>query len=171
MEQRFSRGEDMCSEEHKNKAFNKAIRLLGYRQRSTAELTERLRKAHFASEVIDETVRKLTNLGYLNDLKFTESWVLNRINVSGFGKTRIKHELFSKGIDKETVEQVFSELYSEEEDFHRACELAKKQLVLYCSLDYETKKRRLGGYLSRRGFPANIVAKACQKTLNHNHAD
>lgn len=155
----------MDMEEQKTKALNKAVKLLGHRSRSTAELTARLQKANFDPAVVDETIDHLTNLGYLDDRKFAESWLLNRVNISYFGQNRIRQELRAKGVDNETIEAVLIDLYPEESDFNRALELAQKQLVHYRGLDVLSRRRRLAGYLTRRGYPTPIVKKVCQKIL------
>ena len=74
--------------------------LLGSRDYSVKRLREKLCDAGFPAAVIDEAVEKLERAGYLNDIRFAQSYV--RSHMRDRSRLRIMRDLAGKGIS-ETV--------------------------------------------------------------------
>ncbi|MBC7315870.1 MAG: RecX family transcriptional regulator, partial [Chloroflexi bacterium] len=70
-------------------------------------------------------------------------------------------ELREKGVNQEVIEAALEPLdLDEEESAQRA---AEKALRRYASLDEETFRRRLSGYLQRRGFTAEVCRRIVER--------
>lgn len=139
-----------------------ALRLLGARPRSIADLRARLRRAGVAPEAAAQVVRDLTVDGYLDDLEFARTWVRGRLAVRACGALRLRSELREKGVAAPVIEQAIREVYGEEDaaaaEERRARDLAERRLRGYAHLAWEVKVRRLAGLLQRRGFAAPTIA-------------
>ncbi|HIA66624.1 TPA: hypothetical protein EYN98_11305 [Candidatus Poribacteria bacterium] len=70
-----------------------------------------------------------------------------------------------QGIDLSTINQVLSNIDSNKE-LSTALRLAEKQVKRYKSLEPHVAKRRLHGFLTRRGFGYNTVEQVMQKVLS-----
>ncbi len=79
------------------------------------------------------------------------------------GRYRLEQELIQKGIDKELIEKTLSN-YREEEEIELAKELTQRKLTRsYQNLDKITTKRRLYGFLQRRGFSYDIIQEVMKE--------
>lgn len=65
-----------------------------------------MRHAGAEAPVIKEVITKLTDLDLLNDLKFAQWWVDQRINSSPRGNIALNQELSQKGLDRDIINQV-----------------------------------------------------------------
>ena len=94
----------------KQGAVQSVLRLLSYRQRSVKEAEEKLESKGFSSEEIRAAIDYLSRLGYLDDRKFAHALLESRSTGRRWGREKIAAELFSKGIDADTVKETLSGL-------------------------------------------------------------
>jgi regulatory protein len=135
------------------KAKEKALRLLDYRPRSSKEIERRLMKAGFEEEVVAETLRRLEEVGFIDDAEFARMWINHRKAV---GKTRIKWELRQKGVSTEVVEEALSGIDPETE-YQSAMKAARARWAKDKSPDERTRRRRLAAHLQRKGFGWDVI--------------
>uniref|UniRef100_A0A7C4M0P6 Regulatory protein RecX n=1 Tax=candidate division CPR3 bacterium TaxID=2268181 RepID=A0A7C4M0P6_UNCC3 len=67
-------------------AFNSALRSLKLRDRSEKEIRDKLKQKEFAVSAIDKVVEKLYHLDFLNDKRFAEIFVRDRMKLKPKGK-------------------------------------------------------------------------------------
>jgi regulatory protein len=145
-----------------DKARDYAFLLLKFRLRSEQELANRLKKKKFSNEVIDRVVIFLREKKFLDDANFTKSWIKSRLNRS-LGIRRISRELRLKGVDKGIIESQISNLPSGYSEEKKVEELASIRLERLKGVDPATRKRRLYGYLVRRGFSSEVIVEVLNK--------
>lgn len=100
-------------------AKESAFRILGYRDRSRAELERKLRDRGYPAGVADETVARLEELGIVDDQRFAASWVRSRA-AQGLGARRIARELVQKGVAAETIDEALAPELSQETQLQAA---------------------------------------------------
>lgn len=141
------------------KAREYAFLLLKFRLRSERELAERLKKKKFNEQAVGQTLSFLKKKGFLDDREFARLWITSRIK-KPFGLRRLREELRRKGIDKRIIDsqiETIRESYSEEETVQA---LARARYAKLQGLPPQQAKRRLFGYLLRRGFSPDNVTDA-----------
>lgn len=148
------------------KAKSYAFLLLRYRPRSAAEFREKLNKHGFSEDVINELTADFKKRGLLDDAKFAKMWIENRTNLKPTGKARLKQELAEKGVSEFDIEDAISAA-SGLDEAASAKALAIKKAGQLKGLDEVTAKRRLYGYLQRRGFSFDIVSKAVREAIEN----
>ncbi len=146
------------------KARNAAYRFLTYRPRSRAEIDTKLHEKEFNEAIIEAVLADLARLGYVNDPQFAREWTRSRIRLRGFGRRRIGQELKNKGIGRDIIREVFAEVFSEETEIEIAKRVAGKKMNTMKSLDRETRRRRLAGFLERKGFSFEIIREVLRST-------
>ena len=139
------------------KAYASAIRVLAGRDHSAFELGEKLRTRGFGDEEIDLTVDRLEADGYLDDAKFAEAVARSNPHL---GRSGLARQMQKKGLDEADWRHLVDAIDSEEE-FSRALAASRKNVS---ERDLATKspevwKRRLAGYLQRRGYGFDTVAQ------------
>ena len=142
----------------KTGAFDCALRVLTRRDHSEEELRRKLRAKGYPDKDIDEVVARLTRLGYLDDSRFARTWAESAIrNGRGYGP-RLRLELTRRGISAENMIEVLEELgeaYDESETL--AALLERKFAGFMPGSATEKEKRRVIGYLQRRGFSLGVI--------------
>ena len=139
------------------RAKNAAYRLLTYRPRSRKELEEKLREREFPEDIVEFVIDQCARLGYIDDARFAEQWARNRLRLRGFGRRRIEQELRNKGIDREIVRETIVEVVSAEEEHEAAKKAAEKKLRTMRAVEPQARRRRLAGFLERKGFSSEII--------------
>jgi len=103
--------------------FAKGIRVLAMREHSVQEITDKLSKASDDLNIVYTVVEDLLSENYLSDERFAESYTRSRRN-RGFGPSKIRSELFAKGIDSSLIDQYLQEnsaiwLENAENQYHK----------------------------------------------------
>lgn len=152
----------VLKEEELSKAKDQALKYLGYRQRSKKEIVDKLKKMGFEEDIIEDALIYLEEYGLVNDVEFAKSFMRDKINLNKFGPTRIKYELYKKGIDENIVEEVLEE---DDDEYSRALTLAKKKLPSYKNDDKNAIYRKLGGFLQRKGYSYDCISKILRELV------
>jgi regulatory protein len=141
-------------------AYQRALEMLNYRSRSEKEVRQRLTEKGFRSEVIEAVLERLVKAGLVSDEGFARAWVENRLTFRPRSRRMVRAELLQKGVEQETIEQALNDLPAEEE---MAYQTASKYMRRLEDLDLETFRRKLSGYLGRKGFGYETVAEVVRR--------
>ena len=138
--------------DQRRKAREAALRLLAVRARSARELKDRLKRKGFPSGVVEQTIRNLQARGYQSDEEFARQFAREKWTSSGWGPARVRQELVRKGIAASLRERVIAETYGDDDLTEALLPLARKRWASTEDLPTETRRRRLVGFLQRRGY-------------------
>ena len=144
-------------------ATEAAVRLISYRARSEHEIRQRLARKGFTPPAIEVALTKLREWNYINDGEFARQWVEGRESHRPRSTRLMKRELTAKGVDAQTAENVVDAAGID--DLGVALDLARRWLPRIETEDRETQRRRLTGYLQRRGFDWDVVRRVLEETL------
>ncbi|TLM77874.1 MAG: regulatory protein RecX, partial [Actinobacteria bacterium] len=103
-------------------ARERGLQLLGYRERSEAELRRRLSHDGYPSSVVERVCVRLKELELVDDDRFAALWARQRLS-SGYGATRIVRELEQKGISADAARAAVDEVAAESQPAERALRL------------------------------------------------
>lgn len=148
-----------------------AYRYLGVSARSEKEIERRLERAGFLPDIIAAVIAELIAQNYLNDEQFAQDWVADRADRKRYGKRRLQQELSNKGVDKETIQESLQTV-EDEDELRRALDAAQAKLrgvdVQNLNRDeWLAEKRRLTGFLQRRGFGYDIIKKVFAQLVSN----
>ncbi len=145
------------NERELKRAKNVAYRYLTIRPRSRQEVERKLCDREFPPQVVSAVVDHLLRFGYLNDEEFARQWAADRMRSRGFGRRRIEQELRLRGIGRETIATALEGLFNGESEQELARREAEKKLRTLSRFEPDVRKRRLAGFLERKGFPSEII--------------
>jgi regulatory protein len=142
--------------------YDRALTLLEYRSRSVDELRRRLIQKGSPKVEVEEVLVRLVEQKLLDDSVFALQFARSRITGAGASKLRILQELRRKGVASDVAERALEELGEQEgidagASIHRVAEKKWKTLG---KLDDFTRRRRLYGFLARRGFNPDEIRAA-----------
>jgi len=153
-----------------------ALRLLTARARSVKELRERLLKKGFPTSDISNCIRWLVDRDLLNDETFARSLTRDRLRFSPRSPFLLKREATAKGVATSLAEDVVESVLQEEgisadnlsaraaESWIRKQSPSTRKDLLGDRFNPETEKarRRLHGFLARRGFAGDAAHRGLE---------
>ena len=144
------------------RCYAAALRILGHRFNSVAELRLKLRAKKFEAEVIDQTIEKLRGEKWLDDERFAGAFVRTR-QMKKIGPRRITRELAAAGVDRDVARQAVAQNADEERDREALVALYQKRSRLLIRrhgpefLETAEGRKKLAAYLLNQGYDAALV--------------
>ncbi len=83
---------------------NASIKYINVRLRSIKEIKDYLLKKEDDTNLIDEVISRLMKMGYLDDRRFTEAYIKDKLNFTSWGDYKIINELNKLGISSLDIE-------------------------------------------------------------------
>ena len=140
----------------KNKDIRKKILdLLSRREHSKYELISKLERRVDSSDKLVQEIKKLADQNLQSDERFSESYIRSRYN-SGFGPSRIKHDLLSRRVTESIINNAFKEL-----DLNWIEKLEKENLKKYGNENPKSVQelsKRIKFFI-QRGFEKEMIKK------------
>jgi regulatory protein len=143
------------------KAISYSYRLLTLRPRSEKELRGRLLRKRFNRVTVENVISILKEKNIIDDVKFARRWIESRMNTSPKGSMFLRKELRDKGVPASVIDGALSETKAGEGSVARA--LAGEKMKKLTNLPREEAKRKLFGFLARRGFSYDVVKSALEE--------
>ncbi|WP_235561182.1 regulatory protein RecX [Bacillus sp. FJAT-28004] len=147
--------DEIRMEDERYRAYVMAIAYLGARPRTRKQIEQYLNRKFFESDNIQYALDRLEREHIVDDEQYARQFAVSRLKNSLKGRRFIKQELQQRGVSKIAAEEAIGSL-DQKVELASAKKAAEKK---WRSLKGETfeRKRKLMGYLMRRGFPGDIV--------------
>ena len=155
----------LLHEEEFSKAKNYIYRILARRMYTSKEIRRKLAERGYIDEIIQDVIATMERYGYVNDSFYAEEWVRSRMKSKPKGKIALRQELTRKGIDKSIVEETLSQAFDDSTESDMALDLARRKIGSYGKDDPAVAKRKLQGFLLRRGFGYGTVKDAIEQAM------
>jgi len=143
--------------------YDLAIRALGRRSYTSAELERKLRARAARAESVDTVLKRLTDHGYLDDARVAESHSHYRREYDSLGRRRVLGELRRRGIERETAEKIVNETYAETDELELIRNFLRRKLgsrIDEIRIDDRKQLGRLYRSLARAGFSTQKIIEA-----------
>lgn len=168
IENRFDVGREIDDDELKEiieksnerRAKEKALWLISYRSHSKKELFDKLKRS-FDEASAQKAVDRMEELGLINDEEFAKLYARKLINGKKMSVKAAEYELYRKGIDKITAEQVLSEL-----EYDPQTQIIEFITKKYKNIQDEKIKRRAVAALQRKGYSWEEIRQAIESLVS-----
>ena len=140
-------------------AYNYALNLLSARPYSTSALYRKLIQKKYSAADAESAIRRLVDNGLLNDAKYAEQYARSKILTTGTSRRRLQQDLYRKGIKGDLATTAIANVIEQEEiDTDAVVErVARKKLAQLGDLEPLVLRRRLFGFLARRGYDLDEI--------------
>jgi len=145
-----------------------AYRLLGHRQRSTAELRRRLSDKGHTLETVDDALARLSADGLLDDEAFARAFVHDK-RAAGWGRVRLERELQRLGVPRAALEAALGDADGEGDELGRALAVLRRRPRP--RPPYDADRRRAFAALQRRGFSTEVAYAAVRRWVGEHRRD
>jgi regulatory protein len=147
-----------------NELYEYALRSLGRRMRTVAEL-KRLMRTRLPEENgaawIESVVARLKERRYLNDTQYAKTYTRLRQENQSLGRRRVQQELIGKGVHADVIAATLDDSYKDvnEEELARQL-LARKRVQKPLE---EKQTARVMRMLMRSGFSSTVIFRILKK--------
>jgi regulatory protein len=152
-------------------AYERALFYLSFRARSQAEMQRYLKKRGLDEQTAAAIIERLRSHGLVDDESFAHAWVENREAHRPRGVYSLRAELRQKGINGPIVDDAVAAV----DEQASALRAAERVVERYADLDEQLFRRRLFGFLQRRGFgydaSRRVVQQLWQQTAARRETD
>jgi regulatory protein len=142
------------------RAKEKALAWLSYRDRSTFELTEKLKTKDFSEWIVSIVVADFTRVGLLDDRRFARAFAYSRMARKPVSKKLLLHHLRGAGIEGQAAGEAVEEAYQGRSEVRVALDLARKRHERMRREEPLQVRRKLSDFLARRGFSWDTINDA-----------
>ena len=149
---------DSTDEKLEQRAKNVLLFQLSRSMKTRYQLSKILEKREIPEEIANAVLDRFTEAQLIDDAAFARAFVNSRLAVSGKSRSVIARELKQKGVSAEDAQEALSIIDSELED-QTAYSVAKKRYQQLSSLAPDVRRRRLMGFLMRRGFSSALTGR------------
>ena len=144
----------------KETVLKKILHYCNYQERCKKEIYAKLRSFELNNDDMNFIVEFLQEEGFINDERYCRSYVKSKLNLKKWGVNKIRLSLFEKGINKEIIDNVISEIdkdsYKEE-----LLNLLKNKKI--DETDPYKRKAKLIRYAVSKGYSLNEVMETVDK--------
>lgn len=146
----------LLKEQNNYIAYDKAIKYIARRMRSTYEIRVYLEKLEVDNNVIDEIIEKLINQGYLNDKEYSFAYVKDRINLSNDGPYKIINNLKQNKISDDIINLSIN-IFDNDLQYEKINKLISKQIKSNNSKSSYMLKQKIITNLINLGYDRGII--------------
>ena len=140
-------------------AYDRALNMLAFRARSSSELARSLQQKGEERPHVDWALERLKEQGLLDDAAFARSFARSKVVDGKQSRRRVQQDLARKGVARSLSDEAIDTVFEEEAVDQRAIveEAARKKLRSLAGLDPAVQRRRLYGFLARRGYDLDDI--------------
>lgn len=148
--------ENLVTEINGRKALNKAYDLLSRRAHSEKELRQKLLKCS-DEESADNAIKRMLELGYLNDEQYAEDLFLHLLNNKHFSVLHIKQEMLRRGINRDIIDSILLE--NQTDEVSSIIEIINKKYLVKLNSGKDGRDKVFAA-LARKGFSYSDIKSA-----------
>ena len=158
------RVEAVLAEAARLAVYDRALNLLAFRARSATELSRALVRKGSDPVHVSAAIARLIEQGFLDDAAFARSFARAKVVGASHSRRRVQQELQRKGVARDVANQAIGEVFEDEAIDSLALieAAARRKLRTLSSLAPIVRRRRLYGFLARRGFDADDIRRVME---------
>jgi regulatory protein len=145
-------------EKDKARAVNYGLKLLTARMKTEKEMADRLKEKGYEQEIIHYVLNYFKSCGYLDDKKYVELYLREKITVNRYGTMKLKNKLYQKGISTELVEEGLEEI-DEETIIDNAFYLANRKIDSLDMAEPSAVRQKVYRHLVSKGYSYATIAR------------
>ena len=130
-----------------------------YQERCHKEVIAKLKTLGMIPSVIDKIISELIKANYLNETRFTQSFVRGKFRIKKWGKNRILQELKVRDISSFNIKLGMKEISDDnyQKTFYELFEKRRREVK---QLTKSEQKKKIFSYMSYRGWENSKVYEA-----------
>ena len=141
------------------------MRMCARSERSSGDALRLMKRWGVADDEARKVLARLQAERFIDDRRFAEAFVRDKLNLSGWGAYKIKMSLRAKGVAREIIEEVASTMIEATDMKERLEEIMQRKLhTLKYSSTYEAKTKLIR-FAASRGYDIEEAVECASKIL------
>jgi len=151
-------------------ALNRVAAYCSRAERSEFAVRKKLIAWELPEDAIKRIIDRLKKEKYLDDSRFTRSFINDKLNFNKWGRTKIVYELKKRNISESVYKPILEELSGEEFEKQLMHILSIKIKSLKGKNDYD-RKTKLIRFALGRGFTMDLAIKCANKLMGGDYEE
>lgn len=146
-------------------ALQSLMRMCARSERSSGDTLRLMKRWGVADDAARKVLARLQSERFIDDSRYAEAFVRDKLNLSGWGAFKIKSALRAKGVSKEIVEEVVSPMLELADMAERLEEIMRRRMrTLKYSSAYEAKTKLIR-FAAGRGYDLDEAIECASKIV------
>lgn len=137
-----------------------ALNILATRSCSEGQLRERLSAKGWAeARLIEDCIKRLKKLGYVNDERFAQGYANYRIGLKPLGRARLARELALRKLSRSSIEEALDAVFDEVPEETLIDRAIARRMRTHGRPADRAAAKRLFDHLVRLGFEYDLIVR------------
>ena len=136
--------------------YNQALDYIEIKMRNKKEIIKYLEKKEYTEKYIDFTIEKLEQLNILNDNRYIEAYINDKIHLSNDGPNKIKKDLMSFGFNEQNINDYLYKI-NDETWKEKVNKIINKKKSIMKSKSYYMFIQKLKNDLYNMGYTEDLI--------------
>ena len=147
-------------------ALQSLMRMCARSERSSGDALRLMKRWGLADEDARKVLVRLQTERFIDDARYAEAFVRDKLNLSGWGAYKIKMALRAKGVAKDIIDEVVAPMLNETNMKERLEEIMlRRMLTLKYSSAYDAKTKLIR-FAASRGYEIEEAIECASKIVN-----
>lgn len=143
--------------EKKDKLKTKMLKYIMYKKRTEEEIKRKFANIE-ETELVEEVIEELKEIGYINDSNYIDRAVTEHMNINNLSVKELKYKLMSKGLNINLIEDYVS---SKNEELTEYEINSAKNIIL--KKQGNTEEQDIIQYLIKKGYKIDNIKEAISR--------
>ena len=146
-------------------ALQSLMRMCARSERSSGDALRLMKRWGLADEDARKVLVRLQNERFIDDARYAEAFVRDKLNLSGWGAYKIKMTLRAKGVAKEIIDDVVAPMLAETNMAERLEEIMRRRMrTLKYNSAYDAKTKLIR-FAASRGYEIDEAIECASKIV------
>ena len=161
MEQKIKQPKSKTPEQ----ALQSLMRMCARSERSSGDALRLMKRWGVADDAARKVLSKLQADRFIDDARYAEAFVRDKLNLSGWGVYKIKSALRTKGVSKDIIDEVIAPMIEATDMKVRLEDIMKRKLrTLKYSSAYDAKNKLIR-FAASRGYELDEAIECASKIV------
>ena len=161
MEQKIKQQKSKTAEQ----ALQSLMRMCARSERSSGDALRLMKRWGVADDAARKVLAKLQSDRFIDDARYAEAFVRDKLNLSGWGVYKIKTALRNKGVSKEIIDEVAAPMIAESNMAERLEDIMRRKMrTLKYSSAYDAKNKLIR-FAASRGYELDEAIACASKII------
>ena len=148
-------------------ALQSLMRMCARAERSSGDALRLMKRWEVPDEDARKVLARLQSERFIDDSRYAEAFVREKLNLSGWGAYKIKSALRAKGVSSEIINEVVVPMLNETDMSERLEEVLRRKLrTLKYSSPYEAKTKLIR-FAASRGYDMEQAIECASKVIDY----
>lgn len=146
-------------------ALQSLMRMCARSERSSGDALRLMKRWGVADDEARKVLSRLQAERFIDDVRYAEAFVRDKLNLSGWGAYKIKMSLRAKGVSRDIIEEVVAPMLEATDMTERLEEMMQRKLrTLKYSSPYEAKTKLIR-FAASRGYDMEQAVECASKIV------